>query len=443
MLIRHATIVTMNPARDVIADGLIAVDGTTIAYVGPEENAPAHLLECSTQFDASGMAVFPGLINMHTHSYQALIKGLASDRPLDEWLEAAALPAANHLTEESAEAGALVTALENAHSGVTTVVDMFPRVEPAIFDAVMRGYDTVGLNAVFAAGFMHPVGASRTADEIESMVEALIVHAAERQRTLMLAPFQVWNNSSETLRMTARLSERYGLRTTVHAQETSFDAESTQARHGASELEALERAGLLDAKLSIVHGVTCTPAEMARTAGSGASICYSPVCNMYLGAGFAPIPSMRDAGINVCLATEGAGCNNSNDMLETLKFAALSQKAACKDAAALVAQDVLEMATVNAAKALGLAQTIGSLEAGKQADLFVLDPFADAFGAPMHDPVSTLVYSATPRSISIVIANGRLVMEGGRIGHLDEPAVLRQCAAAANELVRQAGIGCA
>lgn len=440
MLIRHATIVTMNPARDIIEDGLIAINGSKLSFVGTELDAPFSLKECPSQIDASGRAVFPGLVNMHTHSYQSLIKGLASDKPLDEWLAEAALPAADHLDEASAEAGALICALENIRSGVTTLVDMFPRIEPAIFDAVMKGYDRVGISPIFAAGFMHDEEAGLSAEEIEVSLESLIEHASRNKHPLMLAPFQVWNNSAESLLMSRRLAKKHGLRTTTHALETPFDAASTRARHGVSELEALQGAGLLNEQLCLVHGVNCSEEEMGLISEHDASLCYSPVCNAYLGSGFAPIPSLLSAGVRICLGTEGAGCNNSNNMLETMKWASLMQKAAWEDPSCVNAQEVLEMATVNGAAALGLSDSIGSIEISKDADLFILDPYADPAATPMHDPVSTLVYSATPRNITDVFVKGNHCLKGGAIGSLDEHSALSACGKEAMRLAEQAGI---
>lgn len=439
ILIKNCTIVTMNEERDVIHEGALIIKDSQIDYVGSLSGLPEILPEPVEVIDASNTVVFPGLINAHTHSYQALIKGLACDKTLDEWLRAAALPAAAALTAESALAGSTITAYENAHSGVTTVVDMFPRLEPEIYAAVIEGYEHVGIDPVFAAGYMFPKD-GLTIDKLASQLESLLRAAQNMGREIMLAPFQVWNNDQDSLAFTRTFSKMHDLQRTIHALETQFDINSTYERYGLSELDTLSHYGLLTERTLLVHGVQCSEEEMIMLAEKHVSMCYSPVCNMYLGSGCAPIPRMLEHGVNICLGTEGAGCNNNNNMLETLKFATLSQKAIEHDPAVLTAQDVLEMATINGAKALGKESSIGSLEVGKDADLFIFDPYADATGTPILDPVASLVYSSTPKNISTVISKGDIVLRGGIIEAFDERIRLMECESISKELVNKAGI---
>lgn len=445
LLIKHATIVTMNSENLIIEDGMIGITDSHISFIESSADAShkAEPIEASKVIDADGCAVFPGLINMHTHSYQSLIKGIESDRPLNEWLDAAALPAASALDADTAYAGALITAIENVHSGVTTVVDMYPRIDLPIFDAVIEGYAKIGITPIFAAGFMHSDEESDV-QELERRLKNLIVYAASRNKTsdipLMLAPFQVWNNSAASLYMTQELSNEYGLRVTIHAKETEFDHLSTLNRHNLSELAALHQHSLLNTNTSIVHGVTCTNDEIQLIADMNASVCYSPICNMYLGSGYAPIPKMITSGVNVCLGTEGAGCNNTNNMLETIKIAVLSQKALNHDPSVLNALDAIRMATINGARALGRDSKIGSLEVGKDADLFIFDPFASSTATPMHNAPSSLVYSSSPTNITTVISKGNILMEGGHIRGIDEYDVLHSCGQSAQALINKAGI---
>ncbi len=440
IIIKNGSIVTMDANRSVVANGIVAISEGKIAYAGSQENFVFSEDKADTVIDAAGCAVFPGLINTHTHSYQALIKGIACDKSLDRWLNAAALPAANSLTASAAFAGAAITAAENIHTGVTTIVDMYPRRDIALYQHVIQAYRKLGLDVIFATGYMQSDDSREGARRIESELESLIECAAGMDSEIMLAPFQVWNNSSETLEVTRRLAEKHRLHITVHAQEAAFDDQSTRKRHGKAELETLDAHGLLVDGTLLVHGVTATANDMELLRQRGVSVSSSPVCNMYLGSGFAPLSAYMNAGTNVCLSTEGAGCNNSNNMLETLKIAVLSQKALLKDASIMTAQNALEMSTINAARALGKLDSIGSLEKGKDADLFILDPLADAAGAAMHDPVSALAYSASSRNISTVIAKGTLVMEGGVLLGINERELLKSCSREALGLVRRAGI---
>lgn len=443
MLIYNGTVVTVNKQREILEKGAVAISDGKILDLGDTALLKAKYGNAQRILDAEHKAVFPGLINMHSHSYQSLLKGLGDDRVLADWLADMSLPAAEALDAGIAYWAALLTAWENIHSGVTTVVDMFPRIDAEISDAVIRAYRESGLRGVFAAAYMHnedsgPAVLDKTR---ENLCRLLALNQQQDSRVhVMLAPFQVWNNSPSSLGMTRELADKYQVGLTLHALETAYDGITCSAVHGASELETLDRYGLIRPSLTMVHGVLASSEEISLLASRGVSVVYTPVCNMYLASGFMPAPEMLNAGVNVVLGTEGAGCNNSNDMLETLKSAALVQKALHKDPLIITAEAVLEMATIQGARALGLGDQLGSLEIGKKADMFIFDPRAALKAVPMHHPVSTLVYSASDANVDTVIIGGEVVLEQGKPVGLNEKALATQAQLVADMLAEKAHI---
>ena len=446
IIIKNTTVVTMDTHRNILENCSIGIKDGIITFIGQEDSSAVEL-EASQIIDSQGCLVFPGMINIHTHSYQSLLKGLACDKTLSEWLSTMALPAAAALNPEAALYGSLATAIENIHSGVTIIVDMYPRVEPEFFTNVMKGYRDIGNVGIFAAGFIHDDKDDETGEAL-NVIKQNIKQCAYMGKSLSpegfppiaLAPFQIWNNSNSSLKMTKELSDELHLPVITHALETPFDNEACHDRHRASEIETIKKYGLLNINLSLIHGVTATSEEIAEIAKSGASVSFSPVCNMFLGSGFAPIPEYRDAGVLLTLCTEGGACNNTNNMIETLKFAALTQTGFHQDPAVVTSMDVLEMATINAAKCLGIDKYTGSIEVGKRADLFIADPLACATSIPVHNPVSTLVYSSTRQMVKTVLVGGKIVLQDGVLQYVDEREVLEKVQDVAEVLAKRAGI---
>ena len=202
------------------------------------------------------------------------------------------------------------------------------------------------------------------------------------------------------------------VRYTMHLKETPEDDDMCRRHYGKGIVELLEEIGFLTDRFLAVHCVHLTRSEISLLAGHGVSVSHNPAANLYLGSGIAPIPDCLAAGVNVCLGTDGAASNNTTDMLDTMRLAALIHKGACRDATAMSAGKVLRMATVGGARALGMGETLGSLEVGKKADLVLFNP--DRLrSVPMHDPTATLAYSASAENIDTTIVNGKVVYRRG------------------------------
>lgn len=449
LLIVNATVVTVNNKREIIESGGIAISRDRIIDIGPTDLIRSRYVG-RKEIDGSGKVVFPGLINTHNHSYQSLLKGLGDDQVLSDWLTKMALPGSAALNKKSAYHGAMLCYVEGIRSGTTTMVDMFPHSDIEVNESVIKAFGDAGIRGIFARSYIDdgldygiPPEACIGTDKIETDIRELIekYHGSFDGRLhLRLAPSQVWCSSPESLKMTKRIADEYDLGITIHISETKFDRDSTVQRHGMSELLTLNKYGLMSPKLLMVHCVLLNPEEVLITKEFNSKISYSPVCNMYLSSGVAPIPYYLENGVIVGVATEGAGCNNSNDMIETLKFAVLLQKSNSGDPGVLTAEKVLEMATIDGAKALGLEKEIGSVEIGKKADLFIFNPRLSIKAVPMHNPISTLVYSSSESNVETVIIDGKIVLENGVFKNIDESIIIKKGQELADKLVKDANM---
>jgi 5-methylthioadenosine/S-adenosylhomocysteine deaminase len=224
----------------------------------------------------------------------------------------------------------------------------------------------------------------------------------------------------------------------LHTNETPDDDRAILAEHGQRTVPYLEEIGFWGPDVLAVHCVRMQPEDIEILSRYDVKVSHNPISNMYLGSGVAPVVEMRRAGLTVGLATDGAASNNSQDMIESMKLAGLVHKLAHTDPSAITASDVLDMATIEGARSLGREQHLGSLEPGKQADLFVLDP-AGAKSVPVLDPVATLVFSAGEENVLTTVVAGQVLLGEGQITTVDEGALLQECQAAAWDLARRAG----
>ncbi|WP_206811848.1 amidohydrolase family protein [Paradesulfitobacterium ferrireducens] len=450
-LLDHATIVTMNSQREIIPDGAIRILGDRIMEV-----ASSHSVKAASgspdehRVDLNGKVIFPGLINTHNHMFQTLTKGLGDDRVLADWLRDMTFPAASYLDEETVYWAAVLACLEGIHSGTTTVLDyMYPHPRAGLSEPVIRAFLDTGVRGLFGRGMMDTGEQFGCDSRIQQDTDEALVDAERLLQkygatggkvNIWLAPAALWSNSEGMLNGLAELQRRYGARLSVHISETPFDRQSVEMLHGRNELKVLSDFGLLNNKLLMVHSVWLTDQDIELAASAGAAISHNPVSNMYLSSGVAPIPKARQRGIPVGLATDGPASNNSQDMVEVLKFAALLHKVHHLNPVALTAGQVLEMATIEGARAVGLEHEIGSLEVGKKADLFVFNPELSLKAVPMHNPVSTLVYSSSPQNIEMVMVDGKIVMENGQSVFMSETTAVSATRRVAEDLRRRAGI---
>ena len=448
LVVCHALIVTQDEHRIVIEDGALAVQGNTIAAMGTSAAIGSDYVAATT-IDASGRTLFPGLLNIHTHLFQSAAKGLGEDMAVEQWMPAVTFPTAETLTPEETYLFAMVSCLENLRSGATTVLDyMYPLKDPALHEAVIQAMIDSGLRGRYTRMVIDtgtdngvPPMLIQPADEALAHAEALhrqFGGAAGGRIDIGISIGIVWGMTEYGLHATRRTADNTGMPLTMHVNESPFDNVFSLEHFGRPTVPMLGHFGLLGPDFLAVHCVHMTPEDIALFVNHNVPVAYNAVSNMYLGSGIPPIVAMANAGLTIGIGTDGSGSNNCQDMLETLKFSALLQKVGLQDAAAVRAQTALDWATRGGAQATGLNTTVGSLEPGKRADFFLLNPFTPK-AIPVHDPVATLVYSAGQANVETVVVDGRVLMQNGVFRHLDEPALLRATQHAAQQVAQRSG----
>jgi 5-methylthioadenosine/S-adenosylhomocysteine deaminase len=353
------------------------------------------------------------------------------------------------LTPEDCFVGARLGALEALHSGVTTLLDhQFLNRGVELAEATIGGMRAVGLRVGFArtimdVGDLAPPEVVETPEAGLRSVEALLARfhgqTEDGRLTLMTGPnTPAASASGELAQATRAFADQHGLRQSTHLAESASLVEAVRARYGKPGVAAwLDELGALGPRLIAAHSVHVSPDEVQTLARRGVSVCHNPVSNMFLGDGIAPIVEMLAAGVNVALGTDGAASNNSQDMFQVLKMAALLQRARTQDPHAVSPAQALRMATLNGARALGLDHLVGSLEPGKRADLIGLDLYAAPHNVAVHNVVSHLVHCATPADVRLVMIDGRVLMDHGEVIGLDEPRLLAEAQAHGEDLVRR------
>jgi cytosine/adenosine deaminase-related metal-dependent hydrolase len=432
LLIRNARVLTMNAERTVIPEGFVAMQGTDIAAIGPMSECPAS---ADQVIDAAGSVVLPGFIDAHVHSLDILLRGgPGDDRVLYDWLVNVNLPAARRYTMQDHEHAIQLFALEAMRSGVTTVVDQIetPFDEwDEIADCVVETYGSVGMRAVVGQMFydivppemdklMAAYAAKEPAveqdlgaqpgrlDEMLTRIEGMIKrhHGSYDGRiSFWPAPGVAILCSADALLGAKELAQRYGVMTTTHVAESPSD----RLQQGMSSVQYLAAIGYLGPDMLAGHCVQIDANDIRTLAATGTKVSSQPVSNCFLGNGIAPVAEMHTAGVVVALGTDDGNCNNSVNFLSDMKFAALLQKARYANPAVITAERVLEMATIDGARAIGMADQIGSLEVGKRADLVLIDA-TGAHLQPHTSTASALVYQANGTEVHTVIIDGEVVM---------------------------------
>jgi 5-methylthioadenosine/S-adenosylhomocysteine deaminase len=388
------------------------------------------------------MAVLPGLVNGHTHLSQTFMRGLADGRPLLAWLKRVIWPLQAAMTPEDMHLASLLGLVENLRCGVTSVVQHHKiTATPAHVDAAAEAARQVGMRMLLARGWVDLGDAGEPPDQIVAEMERLRERwhgAADGRLTVGFGPLAPWRCSDETMRRTMALAQEWDVPTHLHVAETRDEIDLLRGRTGLRHVEWLHSLGALSPDVQLVHAVWLDDSELDLIAGSGAVVVHCPVSNMYLASGIARVPEMLGRGIPVALGSDGPGSENSQDMLEVLKVAALLAKVSSGDANALLPLEVLRMATTDGARLLGR-DDLGRIVAGAKADLALVNLDTPRC-VPVHRPESALVYNASGPDVHTVIVDGRILLEAGRVTMLDEGSLLEGCRQAAHRLLARAGV---
>jgi 5-methylthioadenosine/S-adenosylhomocysteine deaminase len=409
ILICNGRVLTMDPRQDMIADGAVAIRGDRIAAVGG--SGTVGVLPARKRIDARGGIVMPGLINTHTHAAMTLFRGLADDVALTSWLNDYIFPAEATLDHREVYCGALLACAEMILSGTTTFCDMY-----LFEDAVARAAQAAGMRAVVGEVlFDFPSPHYGPLEQGFTYTEALIeTYRNDPLITIAVEPHSPYLCAPPLLQRAFELAGRHGLPMVIHLAETEGEVHSLRQRFGRTPVEHLESLGVLGPNVLACHCVRLTETDIERLQRHGVKVSHNPESNMKLASGIAPVPELLAAGVCVGIGTDGAASNNNLDLFLEMDTAAKLHKVHRLDPTAVDAATVLRMATCEGARALGLQDRIGSLEAGKQADVIVLDTRRPHW-TPLYHPASQLVYAARGSDVTTAIINGRVVLENGRI----------------------------
>jgi 5-methylthioadenosine/S-adenosylhomocysteine deaminase len=419
LLVRGATIVTMDPDRHVIDNGYLAVRGDQIIAIGqnPASDFPKGLTAKQT-IDAKGKLIIPGLINGHTHIPMVLLRGLVDDVTLDDWLRKYIFPAeAKNVTEDFVRWGSRLALAEMIRSGTTTFADMY-----YFEDAEAEETKAAGLRGFLGETWIDfPAPDNKSETEMAAYTEKFLkkwqgdplIHAS-------VAPHSIYTCSEKTLKDSAALARKYHAPILIHVAEMRKEYVDSLAKNGTTPVQYLERIEFLGPDVLAAHCIWVDYTDMKILAERQVGCVHNPSSNMMLASGVAPVVDERAAGMRVGLGTDGpAGSNNDLDMMEEMDLASKLQKTYRVDPRALGAKGALEMATIEGARALHMEKEIGSLEPGKKADFVILN--LDVPNAvPMYDVYSQIVYAIKASEVETVVVGGKTLLNNGKLLTVDE-----------------------
>jgi 5-methylthioadenosine/S-adenosylhomocysteine deaminase len=442
LLISGCTIVTGDRFQTVIDRGYLVVEGRQIIEVDEGDPPPDHY---DTTIDATGMLACPGLINAHTHLCMTFGRSLGSDRALLHWLSDAQVPLMRAFEPQDYAQSATLGAIENLKAGNTSICEIFfsPHYSDGADEIAIAHLERTGIRTFFFRcsndeSFFD--GFIETRAEILRRSRQLIRQWHDRDRVRVgVGPLIPWGSSPEAFEDAVALSQDEGIEIHLHTAETPDYNELVRQRTGKSNVEMLADVGALGDRVMLNHCVHLSDRDIELIAETGSSVIHDPTSNMLLASGIAPIPQLQTAGIPLGLACDGPACNNRQDMFETMKQAALLQKVATRKPEALVAQQVLAMATRGNAKALGMADCLGSLQPGFLADIILVDTRVPHL-TPAHDAIATLVYGATGSDVNTVIVDGRIVVRDRQVQTASEAEIVRTAGERAMQARKRAGL---
>jgi len=437
LLVTGGLVLTMDDSRVIYDDGSVAVKGDTIVAVGPRAEINAKYTGSAT-IDARGKLVMPGFINGHTHVPMTLFRGLHDDVTLDDWLHKYIFPAeAKNVTEDFVRWGTRLAAAEQIRSGVTTFADMY-----YFEDAVAEETKAAGMRGVLGETWIDfPAPDNKSEAEMLRYTETFLkkwngdplIHAA-------VAPHSIYTCSRKTLEDASALARTYHAPILIHVAEMKKEWDESEKQNGMSPVQFLDKVGVMGPDVVAAHCIFVDDADLKIMAQREVGCVHNPSSNMMLASGVSPVSEMRAAGIAVGLGTDGpAGSNNDLDLMEEIDLAAKLAKITKMDPLALNAKAVVEMATIDGAKALHMEKEIGSLETGKKADLIVIG-LDRPNAVPMYDVYAQLAYALKGNDVETVVIGGCVVMRDHKLLTVKEDEVVQKARQYGKRIAASLGI---
>lgn len=405
-----------------ISNGCVLIEDNKIAYVGKEDQPAEQVI------DARGCIVMPGLINAHTHGAMTLFRGYCDDTSLKQWLEDNMWPIEAQLTDNDIYTGTMLACLEMIRSGTTAFADMYFHMDKAA-----EAVDESGLRAALSYGMIELGDEDKGKKELSEGRRFVRKWngAAQGRITTMYGPHAPDTCSKAFLGNVKKNALEDNVRIHIHVLETEAELNKMKEQYGMCSVNMLDELGFLGPDVLAAHTIWLSPGDMDILARKGVSAVHCPVSNMKLASGIAPVPELLSRDVNVALGTDGTASNNSLDMFEEMKTAALLHKVNSMDPTALPVNEVLKMATYNGAKALGI--SAGMLKVGMAADIIIVDMNKPHL-VPVHNQMSHLVYAAKGSDVRTTIVDGHILMEDGKVLSMDQNRVMEQAAYAAKRL---------
>jgi 5-methylthioadenosine/S-adenosylhomocysteine deaminase len=426
IVIHNGVVITVNSDFDIIENGVVCITQEKLERIETRAD-DTPLPEAEQIIDAKGGIIMPGLVNTHTHLPMTLFRGLADDLPLAVWLGEFIFPCeAKYLTPETVRLGTLLACAEMILSGTTTCCDGYfleDDVASALYKSGIRGVLGQGVidfpapgvpdssnNIRNAAGFVE-----KWQDVSPLITPSIFCHSP-------------YTCSEETLKKAKAACDSKGLLFQIHAAETKNEYNRIQTEQHTTPIKYLDRIGMLDQNTLIVHGIWLDSDDIEIIAKRRSKVSHNPQSNMKLASGIAPVSGLLRAGVAVGLGTDGCASNNDLDLFREMDTAAKLHKVNLLDPTVMDARTVLKMATIDGAKAIGLDKDIGSLEAGKQADVIIIDTEKSHL-VPMYHPVSHIVYAVQGSDVRDVIVAGRILVKNQKLLTLNLEDTLKKIAA--------------
>jgi len=415
-------ILPMDERLAIIRDGAVAVKGNRILKVGSSQDISQNYTP-KVMIDGKNKAVFPGLVNTHTHAAMVYFRGMADDQPLREWLENHIWPAENRWLSPEFIADAIALAcLEMLKGGITAYNDMY-----FYEDAAAETTKRIGMRAVLGAGILDfPTKSARTSDEYFFNAESFIKDwKGDNLITPCIAPHALYTCGPETLKKARRVADTYDVPIHIHLSETKWETEEIRNRYRMMPVLYLESLGFLDERVLAAHCVWLTDQEIEILSERNVGVSHCVESNLKLASGIAPVVKMLKAGVKVTFGTDGAASNNDLNILSEMSTAAKLHKAVSEDPTALDAKTAFLMATRWGAEVLGLGKVTGSIEDGKAADLVMVN-LSKPHLIPLYNIYSHIVYAMRSSDVEMVMVDGKVVVNDGKLTTADESEILQK-----------------
>lgn len=426
ILLKSILAILPEDEKDVVKETNIYIEGSRIASIGtkPEGFVADKII------DGKDRLAIPGLINCHTHSYMSFMRNVADDLSFMDWLFGTIDPIEQKMTDEDTYWGACLAIIEMMKSGTTCFNDMQMNIHQTT-----RAVKESGMRAVICRGLVGSGNDEAGQMRLRQAYEERDAAADCDRLTFLLGPHAPYTCDDGFMRIVSEEAKKNHMGIHVHLSESESEIQQIKEKYGCSPIEMADRNGLFDVPAIAAHCVQITESDMEILKNKNVSVVTNPASNMKLGNGFAPVPAMLEKGINVCLGTDGAASNNSLNMFHELSLLTLIHKGVQKTPQCVSAREGFRIATINGARALGLEKETGSLEAGKKADIAILNLNTPSL-TPRNNLIAGLSYSANGSEVETVIIDGRITMENRKVLTLDEELVYSKI----NEIITRMGL---